>query len=228
MSISAIFTSIGTFLTSPVITGVANVASIATLPVSIATKVDTKKMRKSISSIRSDINLMSSDVLDLTQQVIDMRSENRYNVAYSGQIPVIVNKGSNPQFATAFGPLAASISAQKQNMYAALVNGQTPPQQEAPAQPQQNPPQQETPVQVAPQIQQPVAPPAQAAPVQNVMVGGQHDMSEMLKSMLPDIITGVVAALNQPNPTQPNAPAQPETPEQPASQNQPENKKKNG
>ena len=210
MSISAIFTSIGTFLTSPIVTGAANVASIATLPVSIATKVDTKKMRKSISSIRSDINLMSSDVLDLTQQVIDMRSENRYNVAYSGQIPVIVNKGSNPQFATAFRPLAASMAAQKQNMYAALINGQTP-QPDAPAQPQQNQPiQQETPVQVAPQIQQPVAPPAQAAPVQNVMVGG-HDMSEMLKNMLPDIISGVVAALNQ-QPT----PAQPETPQPPA------------
>lgn len=216
MSISAIFTSIGKFLTSPVVTGAANVASIATLPVSIATKVDTNKMRKSISSIRSDINLMSSDVLDLAQQVVDMRSENRYNVAYSGQIPVIVNKGSNPQFATAFGPLAASIAAQKQNMYATLINGQTPPQQEAPAQPQQ-----ETPVQVA---QPPVAPPAQTAPVQNVMVGGQPDMTEMLKNMLPDIISGVVTALNQqPNPAQPDAPAQPETPAQPQ-QNQPQQK----
>lgn len=217
MSIGTIFTGIGTFLTSPVVTGIANVASIATLPVSIATKVDTNKMRKSISSIRSDINLMSSDVLDLEQQVVDMRTENRYNVAYSGQIPVIVNKGSNPQFATAFGPLAASMAAQKQNMYAALVNGQTPPQQEAPAQPQQ-----ETPVQ-APQVQQPVAPPAQAAPVQNVMVGG-HDMSEMLKSMLPEIITGVVAALNQQT-----APVQPETPQPvaPPAPDQKDDKKQN-
>lgn len=144
MSIGKIITAVGSFLTSPVITGAANVASIATLPVSIATKVDTDKIRKSVSSMRTDINLMSSDVLDLAQQVVDLRTENRYNVAYSGQIPVLVNKGSNPQFATAFGPLAASIAAQKQNMYAALVNGQTPPQPETPAQPQQNPPQQET------------------------------------------------------------------------------------
>lgn len=208
MSIASIFTGIGTFLTSPVVTGIANVASIATLPVSIATKVDTNKMRKSISSIRSDINLMSSDVLDLEQQVVDMRSENRYNVAYSGQIPVIVNKGSNPQFATAFGPLAASMAAQKQNMYAALINGQTPPQQEAPI--HQEAPAQSAQPQVPAPVQQPVAPPAQAAPVQNVMVGG-HDMSEMLKNMLPDIITGVVTALNQQA-----TPAQAETPQPPA------------
>lgn len=219
MSISAIFTSIGTFLTSPVVTGIANVASIANLPVSIATKVDTNKMRKSISSMRTDINLMSSDVLDLAQQVVDMRSENRYNVAYSGQIPVIVNKGSNPQFATAFGPLASSMAAQKQNMYAALINGQTASaptsQPDAPAQPApQNQPQQEIPVQVAPQIQQPVAPPAQTAPVQNVMVG-QPDMKEMVKEMLPLIISGVVDAMNQQSqqqtpPVQQEAPAQPQ------------------
>ena len=219
MSIGTIFTSIGTFLTSPFMTGVANVASIANLPVSIATKVDTDKIRKSVSSMRSDINLMSSDVLDLEQQIVDMRSENRYNVAYSGQIPVIVNKGSNPQFATAFGPLAASMAAQKQNMYAALINGQTPPQQEAPVQPQQ-----ETPVQVAPQIQQPVAPPAQAAPVQNVMVG-QPDIEKLLKGMLPEIVSAVMAATTAP--AQPES--QPETPPaQPAPQNQQENKKKNG
>lgn len=203
-------TAIGAFCNSSLISGFANMASIATLPVAIATKVDTDKIRKSVSSMRTDINLMSSDVLDLAQQVVDMRSENRYNVAYSGQIPVIVNKGSNPQFATAFGPLAASIAAQKQNMYAALINGQTPPQQ--------NPPQQETPVQVA---QPPVAPPAQAAPVQNVMVGGQHDMAEMLKGMIPDIANAVVNVMNQ------TTAAQPETPQPPAQPAPEDDKKQN-
>ena len=222
MSIPAMLTSIGKFLTSPVITGAANVASIATLPVSIATKVDTDKMRKSISSMRADINLISSDVLDLAQQFVDMRTENRYNVAYSGQIPVIVNKGSNPQFATAFGPLAASMAAQKQNMYAALINGK-PIQQETPSTSQQNPPQQETPVQVTPQVQPPVAPPAQGASVQNVM-GGQPDMTKMLKSMLPEIIKGVVTELNQQaTPAQPETPVQPETPAPPQ-----DSDKKNG
>lgn len=224
MSIGKIITAVGSFLTSPVITGVANVASIATLPVSIATKVDTDKIKKSVSSMRTDINLMSSDVLDLTQQVIDLRTENRYNVAYSGQIPVIV-KGSSPQFATAFGPLAASMAAQKQNMYAALVNGQTTAAQpETPAQPQQNPPQQETPVQ-APQIQPPVAPPAQAAPVQNVMVGQPADTVEMLKGMIPEIAKAVVNIMSQSPASQPiqqEAPAQPETPAQPQPQQNPQ------
>ena len=174
MSIGTIFTSIGTFLTSPVISGMANVASIATLPVSIATKVDTDKMRKSISS---------------------MRAEMRYNVAYTGQLPVSVNHGK-VALATEYAPIAGQIAAQKQNMYAAPQV-----QQESPAQSAQ--PQVPT-----PQVQQPTP---QGAPVQNVMVGGQHDMTEMLKSMLPDIISGVVTALNQQA-----APAQPETPQPPA------------
>lgn len=194
MSISAIFTSIGTFLTSPIVTGAANVASIATLPVSIATKVDTDKMRKSISSMRSDINLLSSDILDLRQDITDERAEIRYNVAYTGQLPVSVNHGK-VALATEYAPIAGQIAAQKQNMYAAPQV-----QQESPAQSAQ--PQVPT-----PQVQQPTP---QGAPVQNVMVGG-HDMSEMLKNMLPDIITGVVTALNQQA-----APAQPETPQPPA------------
>lgn len=205
MSISAIFTSIGTFLTSPIVTGAANVASIATLPVSIATKVDTKKMRNSISSMRSDINLLSSDILDLRQDITDERAEMRYNVAYTGQIPVSVNHG-RVALATEYAPIVGEIAAQKQNMYATTTNQM--PQQEVPAQSAQIP----TP---------PAQPAPQAAPVQNVMVG-QPDMAEMLKGMLPDIITGVVTALNQQA-----APAQPETPAQPASDQKDDKKQEN-
>lgn len=99
MSIATVMTSIGTFLAGPVMTGISNVATLGTLGVSIATKVDTHDMKGTLSGIRSDIHTLDSDILSLTGDIDDFRKENRWNVALSGGTPVQISNGGNPQIA---------------------------------------------------------------------------------------------------------------------------------
>lgn len=99
MSIATVMTAIGGFLAGPVMTGISNVATLGTLGVSIATKVDTHNMRGTLSGIRSDINTLDSDILSLTGDLDDFRKENRWNVALSGGTPVQITAGGNPQIA---------------------------------------------------------------------------------------------------------------------------------
>jgi hypothetical protein len=99
ISIASALTSIGGFLSGPIMTGFSNVASIGTLGVAIATKVDTHDMKSTLSGIRSDINALDNDILTLTGDVDDFRKENRWNVALSGGTPIQISNGGNPQIA---------------------------------------------------------------------------------------------------------------------------------
>lgn len=97
MSIATVLTSIGTFLSGPVMTGISNVATLGTLGVSIATKVDTSSMKGTLSGIRSDIHTLDQDILALTGDVEDFRKENRWSVALSGGTPIKITAGGAPQ-----------------------------------------------------------------------------------------------------------------------------------
>ena len=99
MSIGTVLTAVGSFLSGPIMTGISNVASLGTLGVSIATKVDTHDMRGTLSGIRSDIHTLDSDILSLTGDLDDFRKENRWNVALSGGTPIQISNGGNPQIA---------------------------------------------------------------------------------------------------------------------------------
>ena len=99
MSIATVMTSIGSFLAGPVMTGIGNVATLGTLGVSIATKVDTHDMKSTLSGIRSDIHTLDNDILALTGDIDDFRKENRWNVALSGGTPIQISNGGNPQIA---------------------------------------------------------------------------------------------------------------------------------
>lgn len=99
MSIATALTAVGTFLSGPIMTGISNVASVGTLGVSIATKVDTHNMKSTLSGIRSDIHTLDNDILALTGDINDFRAEHRWNVALSGGTPIRVTNGGNPQVA---------------------------------------------------------------------------------------------------------------------------------
>ncbi len=99
MSIGTVLTAVGSFLSGPIMTGISNVATLGTLGVSIATKVDTHDMKSTLSGIRSDIHTLDNDILALTGDVDDFRKENRWNVALSGGTPIQISNGGNPQIA---------------------------------------------------------------------------------------------------------------------------------
>lgn len=98
MSIGTILTGIGTFLAGPVMTGISNVASLGTLGVSIATKVDTHDIKSSVGGLRSDIASVSNDVLALSGDIADFRKERQWTTAINGGVPVSVVNGGNPQY----------------------------------------------------------------------------------------------------------------------------------
>lgn len=98
MSIGTVLTSIGTFLAGPVMTGISNVATLGTLGVSIATKVDTHDIKSSVGGLRSDIASVSNDVLALSADIADFRKERQWTTAINGGIPVSVVNGGNPQY----------------------------------------------------------------------------------------------------------------------------------
>lgn len=98
MSIGTILTGIGTFLAGPVMTGISNVASLGTLGVSIATKVDTHDIKSSVGGLRSDIASVSNDVLALSADIADFRKERQWTTAINGGVPVSVVNGGNPQY----------------------------------------------------------------------------------------------------------------------------------
>lgn len=111
MSIGTIITGIGSFLSGPIMTGAANVATFANLGIGIATKVDTSNIKGQIGGVRSDLKVVSDDILALTCDMSDFRKESQWNVALSGNIPVNVTNGT-PSYATEFGGVAASQSPQ--------------------------------------------------------------------------------------------------------------------
>lgn len=98
MSIGTFLTGIGTFLAGPIMTGISNVASLGTLGVSIATKVDTHDIKSSVGGLRSDISSVSNDVLALSGDIADFRKERQWTTAINGGVPVSVVNGGNPQY----------------------------------------------------------------------------------------------------------------------------------
>jgi hypothetical protein len=98
MSIATVMTAIGTFLSGPIMTGISNVASLGTLGVSIATKVDTHDIKSSVGGLRSDIASVSNDVLALSGDIADFRKERQWTTAINGGVPVSVVNGGNPQY----------------------------------------------------------------------------------------------------------------------------------
>jgi hypothetical protein len=104
MSIATVMTAIGGFLSGPVMTGISNLATLGTLGVSIATKVDTSNMKGTLSGIRSDIMTLDNDILTLTGDVEDFRKENRWNVALSGGTPLKITGGAPPQIVQLVAP----------------------------------------------------------------------------------------------------------------------------
>ena len=98
MSIGTILTAVGSFLSGPIMTGISNVASLGTLGVSIATKVDTHDIKSSVGGLRSDIASVSNDVLALSGDIADFRKERQWTTAINGGVPVSVVNGGNPQY----------------------------------------------------------------------------------------------------------------------------------
>lgn len=129
MSIGTVLTAVGSFLSGPIMTGISNVATLGTLGVSIATKVDTHDMKSTLSGIRSDIHTLDNDILALTGDVDDFRKENRWNVALSGGTPVQISNGGNPTIAQ----LQFQQPQQPQAVQQVVQPVQQPQQQVAPA-----------------------------------------------------------------------------------------------
>ena len=98
MSIGTVLTAVGSFLSGPIMTGISNVASLGTLGVSIATKVDTHDIKSSVGGLRSDIASVSNDVLALSGDIADFRKERQWTTAINGGVPVSVVNGGNPQY----------------------------------------------------------------------------------------------------------------------------------
>lgn len=132
MSIAAFFTGVGTFLSGPVVTGIANVASIVDVGVGIATKVDTHEMKSDIRSMKSEIQTLGTDICALTADVADFRKENMWNIQNMGANPVRVN-GSTVQYVQLQNPQAqvSPVVSQPQAQQVAPVvsQPQTPPVQ---------------------------------------------------------------------------------------------------
>jgi hypothetical protein len=140
MSIATVMTAIGGFLSGPVMTGISNLATLGTLGVSIATKVDTSNMKGTLSGIRSDIMTLDNDILTLTGDVEDFRKENRWNVALSGGTPLKITGGGTPQIVQLTAP-----TQQPQTVQQVMQPAPQPAPQVQPVQPVQQ--------QVAPQAQ---------------------------------------------------------------------------
>ena len=99
MSIGTAVLAVGKFLSGPIVTGAANVATFANLGLGIATKVDTSQIKSTVGGIRSDLNAVDNNILALTENIDDFRQENRWNVALAGGRPVVITGGSQPQYA---------------------------------------------------------------------------------------------------------------------------------
>ena len=83
-------------------------ATFANLGVSIATKVDTSNIKKSVGGLRSDIRAVDNSILALASDLDDFRQESRWNVALSGGTPIAINNGGTPQY--------VQLQVQPQNM----------------------------------------------------------------------------------------------------------------
>lgn len=129
MSIGTFLTGIGTFLAGPIMTGISNVASLGTLGVSIATKVDTHEIKSSVGGLRSDIASVSNDVLALSGDIADFRKERQWTTAINGGVPVSVVNGGNPQYVQ----LQFQQPQQPQAVQQVVQPVQQPQQQLAPA-----------------------------------------------------------------------------------------------
>lgn len=99
MSIGTAVLAVGKFLSGPIVTGAANVATFANLGLGIATKVDTSQIKSTVGGIRSDLNAVDNNILALTENIDDFRQENRWNVALAGGRPVVISGGGQPQYA---------------------------------------------------------------------------------------------------------------------------------
>ena len=99
MSIGTAVLAVGKFLSGPIVTGAANVATFANLGLGIATKVDTSQIKSTVGGIRSDLNAVDNHILALTENIDDFRQENRWNVALAGGRPVVISGGGQPQYA---------------------------------------------------------------------------------------------------------------------------------
>lgn len=192
MSITAFLSTIGGFLSGPIMTGISNVASLGTLGVSIATKVDTHEIKTTTSGIRSDIATLDRDILALAGDISDMRQERYWSLALAGETPVAVTAGGQPtavqlQLATPTVPVQQS----------------TPQVQPVPTQTIQ----QSQPVvqQVVPTSSTPTTPvqPTQPAPVQTVTVAAPADQNQIAAfiAAMPEIIAKAVKAAMTPPPT---------------------------
>ena len=174
MSITTVLSTVGSFLSGPIMTGIANVATLGNLGVSIATKVDTTDIKTTVGSIRSDINTLDSDILSLTADIGDMRKEGYWSTALLGGTPIAVTNG-----------VPKPVQVQTQAQTASTV---------APVQPTA----QITPVTIAPApvaatpTADPTPAPAAAAPVQTVTVAPpQADLATFLAA-LPEIVSQAV------------------------------------
>ena len=93
MSIGTFLTTVGSIIAGPIGTGIGNIAAVSNLGVSIATKIDTSKIRSDVGGIRTDIRSLDRDIATLACDIDDMRSENAWNVATTGRCPISVNRG---------------------------------------------------------------------------------------------------------------------------------------
>lgn len=93
MSIGTFLTTVGGIIAGPIGTGIGNIAAVSNLGVSIATKIDTSKIRSDVGGIRTDIRSLDRDIASLACDIDDMRSENAWNVATTDRCPISVNRG---------------------------------------------------------------------------------------------------------------------------------------
>jgi len=150
MSIGTAVLAVGKFLSGPIVTGAANVATFANLGLGIATKVDTSQIKSTVGGIRSDLNAVDNNILALTENIDDFRQENRWNVALAGGRPVVITGGSQPQY--------AQLQVQQPQQVQQQVVESSAPVQYIPA--QQFQPQAQAPVQTVTVNSAPQTPPA--------------------------------------------------------------------
>lgn len=174
MSITAFLSTIGGFLSGPIMTGISNIATLGTLGVSIATKVDTNDIKSTVGGLKSDIAVLDRDILSLAGDISDMRQERYWSLALAGQTPVAVTAGGQPTAVQLTQPQPVQQAAPVQLF---------PIQQAQPIQPAV-PTSTTTPVQ-----------PTQPAPVQTVTVSPvATDQITAFIAAMPDIIAQAVKA----------------------------------
>lgn len=140
MSIGTALTSIGAFLSGPIMTGISNVATLGTLGVSIATKVDTHNIKSTVGGLKSDIAVLDRDILSLAGDISDMRQERYWSLALAGEKPVAVTGGGNPTLVQLAGmPQAQPVQQPVQLQPAPQPQPTVPVQPAQPVQPQSAP-----------------------------------------------------------------------------------------